>query len=127
MKGFIVAVVILSVIILSLIFYNFYMNKTFSEITEYIDNIESDLSENKFTEATLHAQKLADTLSDKSNFLYLITDREPLNNIITESARLLSFIKTMDEAESKASLSALKVTLTELQKQTVYKTKNPRK
>lgn len=111
MKGFITALLIFLILISSLFLYNQYMLKTITGLLEYTNMIEESINEENFKKAHSILKSFEKNLNEKTYFLYFVTDRAPLDNTITECARLKSFISIPDKAEALACISGIKIML----------------
>lgn len=109
MRGFIATLVIFSLIVCGLFFYSDYISSSFSELSSILEHTENELEEENFRSALRYAELFHEKLKQKSYILYYFADRHPINDIITESARLKSFIKSEDGAEAGGVLSGLKI------------------
>ena len=111
MKGFIIALAIFLIIIILLFFYSKYISETFFVLSCNISEIENSLYANDFQTALKLSENLRDKLKKYSSVLYFLSDRSPIDNVIAESERLISFICTKDLSEASASARGINVIL----------------
>ena len=108
MKGFIIASSVFISISIALIFYNIYIINTFTDISTHLELIEESIEADNFKKAMELTLSFEKELSENSHLLYTLTDRAPIDTALSECARLSSFIKVCDKAESLASASGIR-------------------
>lgn len=124
MRGFSVTLVIFILIIAGLFLYSSYMTESLNELSLLLSDAESSLNEKNFDSAYAAAEKFSDALVKKAYSLYYFTDRCPIDNAVTESERLKSFIKAGDDSESSAVLSGLKLMISKIEEKSSLKIYN---
>ncbi len=124
MRGFIYTLIIFILIIAVLFFYSDYMTKSIDELSLLLSDTKTHLEKGDFSSAKASAERFSDTLKEKSYTLYFFTDRCPIDNALTESERLKSFIKAEDDAESAAVLSGIHVMLSKTREKSSLKIYN---
>lgn len=124
MRGFIFTLIIFILIISGLFLYSGYMSESLDELSALLSDTEAELKQSNFYFAEVSAERFADALKAKSYTLYYFTDRCPIDNALTESERLISFIKAGDDAESSAVLSGLKLMLNKIKEKSSLKIYN---
>lgn len=108
MKGFILAVIIFSLVIFGLFLYENHMHTTFDSLFLSLDSIEKSIAEGDFESAFSEAESFDENLKTKTRQLYFFTDRSPIDEAVNESSKLKSFIKSKDDSESVSILSGIK-------------------
>lgn len=106
------------------LFYSDYMTESIDELSLLLSDTETHLEKGDFSSARASAETFSDTLKEKSYTLYFFTDRCPIDNTLTESERLKSFIKAEDDAESAAVLSGIRVMLSKTREKSSLKIYN---
>ncbi len=124
MKGFLTALGIFLVLLVSMFFYNRYMTTTMISLWDYADSIEDAINEENFKKANSVLKSFEKRLNEETYFLYFVTDRAPLDNALTECARLKSFLSIPDKAESLACISGIKVMLDKTKEKSTIPLKN---
>jgi len=124
MRAFIYTLIIFILIIAGLFFYSVYMTESIDELLLLLSDTETHLEKGDFSSARASAETFSDTLKEKSYTLYFFTDRCPIDNTLTESERLKSFIKAEDGAESAAVLSGIRVMLSKTREKSSLKIYN---
>ena len=108
MKGFVIALIIFIFLTVTLMFYNIYINKTFTDLVSRTAMIENSIYEEKYINAKISALLLKRKLEKDSSVLYIITERSSIDNALTECSKLLCFIEVFDKAEAYATASGIK-------------------
>ncbi|MDO5479248.1 MAG: DUF4363 family protein, partial [Clostridia bacterium] len=103
-----------------LFFFTNYIDNTFSLLSSYISGIEDALKEENFEKAAKLSASLRKKLRSKSEILYYVSDRAPIDNAITECERLLSFIETKDKSEAYASAMGIAVILEKTKEKSLF-------
>ncbi len=111
MKGFISALIIFLILIALLTVYNFYIKNTFSSFSLEIGKISDLIMEEKYENAKKSSEKFYEILNKKSEILYYVTDRSPIDTVLTECEKMISFINTEDKSEALASARGINVLL----------------
>lgn len=111
MKGFLSAVIILTLLLSFLLYYSIYINRSFSDFSEYLDKIIYFLISENYEKAEKLSGDFCRNLKDKSHTLYIVTDRSPIDNAIAECERLISFIRTEDKSEAIAAAGGISIIL----------------
>lgn len=124
MRGFIFTLIVFILIISGLFLYSSYMSENLNELSLLLSDTELKLEEKDFPAAYSSAGKFSDELKCKSYSLYYFTDRCPIDNALTESERLKSFIKAEDDAESAAVLSGLRIMIEKISEKSNLKIYN---
>lgn len=119
MKGFLTALVIMLSLIFLLFFFTSYIDNTFSLLSSYTAGIETAIKEENFEKAAKLSASLRKKLRSKSEILYYVSDRAPIDNAITECEKLLSFIATKDKSEAYASVMGIAVILEKTKEKSV--------
>lgn len=124
MRGFIFTLIIFILIISGLFLYSGYMSESLDELSALLSDTEAELKQSNFYFAEVSAERFSNALKAKSYTLYYFTDRCPIDNALTESERLISFIEAGDDAESSAVLSGLKLMLNKIKEKSSLKIYN---
>ena len=111
MKGFITALIIFLSLIVLLTLYSFYINTTFSTFSMEIREISDLIMAENYSEAKNASEKFNAHLNEKSGILYFVTDRSPIDTILTECEKMLSFISTEDKSEALACAKGIDILL----------------
>lgn len=109
MRGFIATVIIFLLVIIGLFVYSNFVYSSFTEFNSILSTVDAELSAGDFSSAQINSELFFDKLKEKSRVLYYFTDRNPINSLLSESARLKSFIAHGDMAEAASALSGLKI------------------
>ncbi len=122
MKGFIASVTLLSSILLIIFLCGLHLTKTVTALTEFTVVIEKALDEENYKKALKLTETFEKRLKSEAEYLYYCSDRAPIDNAITECARMKSYIKAEDKSESSSALSGIRATLKKaLEKSIIFK------
>lgn len=124
MRGFIATVIIFLLVIIGLFVYSDFVYSCFSEFDNMLSAVEDDLSAGNFSSAERNSEQFFNKLKEKSRVLYYFTDRNPINSLLSETARLKGFITVGDTAEATAALSGLKMMINTAFEKTQLKINN---
>ena len=119
MKGFIAAVLIFITIISFLFIYNFYITNTFHILSEQLSIIEKAISSEDFSRAEKLSSVFQKALASKAKTLYYLSDRVPIDNAISECAKMISFIRTSDKSEACAAAHGINAILEKTKEKSV--------
>lgn len=124
MRGFIATVIIFLLVIIGLFVYSDFIYSSFSEFDTMLSSVEYELSAGDFSSAEINSELFFDKLKEKSRVLYYFTDRNPINSLLSETARLKSFIAIGDKAEAASALSGLRMMINTAFEKTQLKINN---
>lgn len=108
MKGFIASITLFFCIIIGLLVYSHYMNVTFTDLIDRLDQIEESLKSGDMTKSRELSSAFEEDLKKKTHRLSPLCDRALLENALSVSAQLTSFVHSGNISEASAVLSSLR-------------------
>ncbi len=108
MKGFIISLLLFFFIIVGLLIYSHYMKTTVSELLAMLDETETEIDAGDSASAFQSASSFDTHLKAKSHHLYPVCDRALLENALSDSAQMQSFIRSGDMPDAASVLAALR-------------------
>lgn len=120
MRGFILSLVLFLCIITGLLMYSHYMEKTVDELMLLLDETNEAIAQGEVTSAFQSATSFDRQLKTKAHHLYPVCDRALLENALSDSAQLKSFIRSDDMPDAAAILSALRSLLISIEEKSQF-------
>lgn len=111
MKAFVACLIILCLLVASFFLVHHYITTSFDEYFRLLDDVDAALTDCDFSRLEALSETISKKLSDQSFWLYMLTDRTPLDNANTAAAQLSQYIAHRDTPEIAAMSAQLRLML----------------
>lgn len=108
MKRLLVSIIILSFIILSSFSVPVYLKNTTAELTDIINEINTDIENNNFYLVLIKTNKLSALWEEKKNIINIFVNNNELDHVTFATAQLFPLLKYKNKTEFCSKLSYIK-------------------
>lgn len=108
MKRFVISLIIILLIIFSSFSVPVYLKKTTTELTNVINEINTDIENNDFNLALIKTNKLSALWEDKKNIINIFVNNNELDHVTFATAQLFPLLKYKNKTEFCSKLSYIK-------------------